>query len=141
MASRQVSLQTKLKICISYYQIVTQLDRVYAIVFPPQYAKVVKALDEGTQEAATTSGRASAKTPSAKARDRHPSLAQCAGATSRASTYTGALLRGGGAAFPEPPRAPPGKGRSFGAGTPRQSTPLALDETQRRGSQLFSIGV
>ena len=97
--------------------------------------------NEGTQEAATTSGRASAKTPSAKARDRHPSLAQCAGATSRASTYTGALLPGGGAAFPEPPRAPPGKGRSFGAGTPRQSTPLALDETQRRGSQLFSTGV
>ena len=43
--TRQVSLQTKLKICISYYQIVTQLDRVYAIVFPPAYAKVVKVLN------------------------------------------------------------------------------------------------
>ena len=34
IAARQISLQTKVKITISFYQIVTQLDRVYAIVYP-----------------------------------------------------------------------------------------------------------
>ena len=34
-AARKMSLQTKAKICISYYQIVVQIDRVYAIVYPP----------------------------------------------------------------------------------------------------------
>ena len=45
IAARQVSLTTKLKIVVSYYQIITQIDRVYAIVFPPAYANVVKALN------------------------------------------------------------------------------------------------
>ena len=45
IAVRRVSLVTKLKICISYYQILTQLNRVYAIVYPPEYAKLVGFLD------------------------------------------------------------------------------------------------
>jgi hypothetical protein len=45
IAARQVSLTTKLKVSISYYQIVTQLNRVYAIVYPPAYAQVIKVLD------------------------------------------------------------------------------------------------
>ena len=40
-----LSWQTKLKICLSYYQVITQVDRVYSIVFPPGYAKVLKALN------------------------------------------------------------------------------------------------
>ena len=39
------SLITKIKICVSYYQIITQIDRVYAIIFPPAYARVVAALN------------------------------------------------------------------------------------------------
>lgn len=45
LTARRMSLTTKLKISISYYQIITQIDRVYAIVYPPAYAKVVAALN------------------------------------------------------------------------------------------------
>ena len=45
IAAHRVSLVTKLKICISYYQILTQLDRVYAIVYPPEYARLIGFLD------------------------------------------------------------------------------------------------
>ena len=45
VTAKQASLATKAKICISYYQIITQLDRVYAIVYPPAYANVVKVLN------------------------------------------------------------------------------------------------
>ena len=43
-AARRVSLQAKLKVCISYYQIVTQLDRVYAVLYPPAYRRIVRAV-------------------------------------------------------------------------------------------------
>ena len=45
VAARRISLMTKAKICLGYYQVVTQIDRVYSIVFPPQYAQVIEALD------------------------------------------------------------------------------------------------
>ena len=45
VTSRQISLPTKLKITISYYQIITQINRVYAITPPPAYAKLMRVLD------------------------------------------------------------------------------------------------
>ena len=45
VAARRVSLQTKLKICVSYYQIITQLNRVYVIVPPAAYRVLMRGLD------------------------------------------------------------------------------------------------
>lgn len=45
VSADQMSAVTKAKLVVSYYQIITQINRVYAIVPPPVYARVVNSLN------------------------------------------------------------------------------------------------
>ena len=45
LASKHASFLTKVKITVSYYQIITQLDRVYAVRYPPAYRALLRSLN------------------------------------------------------------------------------------------------
>ena len=44
VAAKRISLQTKAKIVISFYSIVTQLSRVYALIYPPAYTRLMESI-------------------------------------------------------------------------------------------------
>lgn len=44
VAAKRISLQTKAKIVISFYSIVTQLSRVYALIYPPAYTRLMETI-------------------------------------------------------------------------------------------------